>query len=265
MPFLEQDTHRLYYEFHNPHGLSTCPLLLLHGLGSSGEDWLPQQAFFTQHFPVLTMDLRGHGRSSMGTGWPAIGDLAADVAALLDEVELKSAHLLGLSLGGAVALQLALDFPGLVGSLTIVNAFARLRVSGRGWVRAFGRLFLLLIGRMDLLGAWIAAGIFPDPGQEIWREAAAARIGANSRESYLRMMRTVMRFDVTSRLHEVRAPTLIIAGERDKTVALEAKEFLAGSIQGARMERFPESGHGTPYDVGDRFNEVVLEFLLDVE
>jgi 3-oxoadipate enol-lactonase len=265
MPFLEQDAHRLYYDFSNPHRLSTRPLVLLHGLGSSGEDWLPQQAFFTQHFPVLTMDLRGHGRSSMDAGWPTMKDLAVDVVAILNEVEHSSAHILGLSLGGAVALQVALDFPSLVGSLTIVNAFAHLRVSGRGWIRALGRLFLLLINRMDLLGAWIAAGIFPDPEQKAWREAAAARIGANSRRSYLRAMRAVMRFDVTSRLHEVRVPTLIVAGERDTTIALEAKESLAESIPGASMARFPESGHGTPYDAADRFNNVVLEFLVDVE
>jgi 3-oxoadipate enol-lactonase len=211
------------------------------------------------------MDLRGHGRSSVGSDWLTVGGLATDVAGILDVLEVRSGHILGLSLGGAVALQLALEFPELVDSLTIVNAFARFRVSRRGWLRTIGRLFLLLIGRMDLLGAWIAAGIFPDPGQEVWREAAAARIGANPRESYLRVMRAVMRFDVTSRLHEVQAPTLIVAGERDTTVALEAKEIMAGSIPGARIVRFPRSGHGTPYDAADRFNEVVMSFILEVE
>jgi 3-oxoadipate enol-lactonase len=265
MPTLERDTHRIYYEFHNPHDLSTRPLVLLHGLGSSGEDWFLQRSHFSKYYPILTLDLRGHGRSSMGTGWPTMGDLVIDVVAMLEEVGCSSAHILGLSLGGAVALQLALDFPDLVYSLTSVNSFARLRISGRGWVRSLGRLFLLLIGRMDLLGTWIAAGIFPDPGQEAWREAAAARIGANPRESYLRAMRAVMRFDVTSRLQEIRVPTLIVAGERDKTIALEAKEFMAESIPGARMVRFPDSGHGTPYDAADRFYEVVMDFLLYVE
>jgi pimeloyl-ACP methyl ester carboxylesterase len=118
---------------------------------------------------------------------------------------------------------------------------------------------------MDWLGAWIAAGIFPDPGQEVWREAAAARIAANPRKNYLRMVRALYRFDVTKRLNEICAPTLIIAGERDRTIALEAKEAMARSIPGAKMVRFRESGHGTPYDAGDRLNDVVMNFLMGIE
>lgn len=265
MPYLETESSRLYYQLHNPRDLSTRPLVLLHGLGSSGDDWLLQQAHFSEHFPTLVVDLRGHGRSSMGSVWPSIADYAADVATLLDVVDRGPAHVLGLSLGGAVALQFALDFPGSVASLTIVNAFARFRVGWRGLGRTLGRLFLLAIGRMDWLGAWIAAGIFPDPDQEAWRKAAAERLAANSRQHYVRAVQAVARFDLQARLGEVHTPTLIVAGERDTTVGVEAKQILADRIPEARMALFPQSGHGTPYDASDRFNDVVLDFLLEVE
>lgn len=265
MPYLNLNTHSVYYHDSNPNGLVSSPLVLLHGLGSSGEDWPLQQTYFARHFPVLTVDLRGHGRSSMDEGWPELREFAHDVAAVLKTLGRSPAHILGLSLGGAVALQLALDDPDLVRSLTIVNAFAHFRVGRRGLLRTLGRLFLLLIGRMDWLGAWIASGIFPDPEQRAWRDAAAKRIGANPRGAYTRTIRAVTRFDVRARLGEIRVPTLIIAGELDSTVAMSAKELLAQQIPGAVLLRFTGSGHGTPYDAADRFNEAVLEFLLGVE
>jgi pimeloyl-ACP methyl ester carboxylesterase len=265
MPYLKLDTHNLYYQYHNPRALSSPPLLLLHGLGSSGEDWPLQSVYFAEHFPVLSVDLRGHGRSDLGPGWPTLRDYASDMATLVEQLDCGEVHVVGLSLGGAVALQLALEHPEHIRSLTIVNAFARFQSGRRGMVRTLGRLFLLLIGRMDWLGAWIAAGIFPDPGQETWRALAAARIGANSRGRYARAVWAVMRFDVTSRLGEVRAPALIVAGERDTTVAMAAKELLAESIQGARLLKFPRSGHATPYDVAEDLNRALLAFLLEVE
>lgn len=265
MAFLDLGSHRIHYQFHNPHLLSTRALLLLHGLGSSGDDWLLQQAAFAKHYPVITVDLRGHGCSDPGPGWPAIAAYAQDVAQLVAALELRSVHVLGLSLGGMVALQLALDAPERINSLTIVNACARLRVSRRGWMRTFGRVFLLGIGRMDWLGAWIAAGIFPDPVQKAWRQAAAARIAANPRSTYVRAVWAVARFNVVPRLGELRIPALILAGERDTTIALDSKQLLADRICGARMIRLPESGHGTPYDASERFNQLVLEFLEDRE
>ncbi len=265
MPYHEIGSHRLYYEVHNPEQLSTSPVVLLHGLGSSGEDWFFQQANFSKSFPVLTLDLRGHGRSSMVVGWPSLEDMAGDVAALLQALDFPRAHIVGLSLGGAVALQLGLNFPKLVRSLTVVNGFARFSVDRKGWVRTLGRLLLLIINRMDWLGAWIAGGIFPGPEQKPWRDAAAARIGANSRSNYVRVIKAVMGFDVTGRLEELRAPALIIAGERDTTVALKAKKLLAQRIPDAKLVRFADSGHGTPYDAADRFNQVVLGFLRAVE
>lgn len=265
MPFLDLGTHRIHYQVHNPHDLTTRPLVLLHGLGSSGDDWLLQLTAFAQHNPVITLDLRGHGRSSIGPGWPAIAAYAEDVAQLVSELDLGPVHVLGLSLGGMVALQLALDRPECVRSLMIVNACARLQVGWRGWFRTLGRIFLLAIGRMDWLGAWIAAGIFPDPAQRDWRQAAAERITGNPRNSYARALWAVARFNSVPRLGELRIPTLIVAGDRDTTISLDSKQLLAERIQGCRLVRLPESGHATPYDASESFNPLVLGFLDEVE
>ncbi len=265
MTILDLGSHQIHYQVLNPHNLTTRPLVLLHGLGSSGEDWALQQSYFCERFPVITLDLRGHGRSSVGEDWPTIEDYVTDVHAVLEEITNERAHLMGLSLGGAVALQFALDWPKRTLSLTIVNAFAKLEVGPRGWIRALGRLFLLAIGRMDWVGAWIAAGIFPNPEQDAWRKAAAARIGGNPRSAYVRSLWAVARFNAIPRLQEIEVPTLIVAGEQDTTVSLEAKRKMAEGIQHSRLEIIPDSGHATPYDASDRLNQLVRDFLLVVD
>jgi 3-oxoadipate enol-lactonase len=265
MPYLDLDSHLIHYSLHNPKKLSSRPLVLLHGLGSSGEDWPLQLASFVQVHPTLVVDLRGHGRSTMGSGWPMIADYAADIGALLEQLGQEAVHAVGLSLGGLVALQLALDWHTHIYSLTIVNGFARLRVGWQGMIRALVRLCLLGIGRMDWVGAWIAAGIFPDPAQSAWRRVAAQRIASNPRSTYLRAVFATSRFDVVPRLKEIHIPTMVVAGERDTTIALGAKEVLAEGIPDARMVRLPSSGHATPYDASERFNQIVLDFLAESE
>lgn len=265
MPTLALQAHEIQYQLVDPHRLSTCPLILLHGLGSSGEDWPLQVGQFSTRYPVVTVDLPGHGRSTLAPGWPSIAGFAADISTLVDTLERGPAHVLGLSLGGLVGMQLALDWPATLCSLTIVNAYARLQPGPRGWLRALVRLVFLGLGRMDWVAAWIARGIFPDPDQETWRVAAAERIASNPGRTYVKVLRAVAGFNVVSRLGAIRTPTLVVAGERDSTISLRAKELLAERIPGAVFVRFPGSGHATPYDESTRFNQRVLEFLDQVE
>jgi len=102
------------------------PLVLLHGLGSCGEDWVLQTQFFAPRFRVIAPDLRGQGRSSKPPGHYSIAQLATDVTALLGALSIDSAHLVGLSLGGLVAQQIAIDTPRRARSLTLTNTFAYL-------------------------------------------------------------------------------------------------------------------------------------------
>src|SRR5438105_12464497 len=98
------------------------PLLFLHGLGSSGQDWRRQVRAFTDRFRVITYDVRGHGASDKPPGPYSVPLFAQDAAALLRELETGPAHLCGLSMGGMIAFQLAVDFPELVQTMTIVNS-----------------------------------------------------------------------------------------------------------------------------------------------
>jgi len=191
--------------------------------------------------------------------------MAGDVAALLAALEAPSAHVVGLSLGGCVALALALDHPDRVRSLTLVNAFARPAPAGtRGALRFLIRLSLLACAPMSVVAAHVARGLFPRPDQADLYRAAVASLAGNPRSTYLACVRGLLGFDVRARLGELRCPTLVVAGDRDTTVPLAAKRLLQTSIAGAELAVIEDSGHVTPYDQAERFNAVLLGFLNGV-
>ena len=255
----------LYYEFLNPSDHEGPSVLFLHGLGSCGEDWGLQIPIVSERYGVLMLDMPGHGRSSQPEGWPSIADMAERIAALLKAQAEAAVHVVGLSLGGAVAMQLALAHPQAVRSLTLVNTFARLHSSPGGLPRRLVRIALVVLGRMDRVGQWVARGLFPEQDQAFLRKAAAERIASNPRSAYLRAIWAAARFDICDRLNEINTPTLVVAGELDKTVPMSAKRELADCIPGARLVVIPGSGHATPIDAAEEFNRTLLDFLLKLD
>jgi 3-oxoadipate enol-lactonase len=255
----------LHYQVHFPEHSEGPAVVLLHGLGSCGDDWPLQLSVLERHYRTITLDLPGHGHSSLRPPFHTVRDLAEPVAALLERLEEPPAHVVGLSLGGAVALQLAVDWPGRVRSLTSVNSFARMPRRPTGSGRAIVRIALLLFGPMSLVGGWIASGLFPGEDQAMLRKLASERIAANRRGTYLRLLLAIARFDLLPRLAEVSCPTLIVAGDRDATVPMEAKEALRANIRNARLAVVRNSGHATPLDAHEDFNALLLSFLQEVD
>ncbi|MEA1976599.1 MAG: alpha/beta hydrolase [Chloroflexota bacterium] len=265
MPHHQGPHDRIFYEIHRPREEESVSITFLHGLGSCGEDWILQLPVVVKDNAVLTVDLPGHGQSSIPPTCTRISCFADDIADLIRTVGLGPTHVVGLSLGGAVAMQLALDYPEDVRSLTLVNMFAKLHSGSSGFFRKLVRIAFVALGRMDQVGEWVAAGLFPEPNQELLRQAAAERIASNPRGAYLRAIWAATRFDIRDRLHEIKAPTLVVAGELDQTVSMEAKKELAGNIPGAQLVVIPDSGHATPLDAVEEFNRTLLEFLSKVD
>lgn len=255
----------LYHERHGPPGAP--PLLLLHGLGSSSADWRWQVAGLAHRYAVITLDLRAHGRSALSgktfaRGRLSVEGMAAEVDGLLASLGEGPAHVVGLSLGGCVALALALGAPARVRSLTLVNTFARLRPAGwRGRWRMLERVVLLTVAPMPVIAARIAGNLFPKPEQADLRAAAVTSLGGNDKRAYWAAVRALARFDARRRLDEIRCPTLLVAGERDATVPRASLDLLRRQIPHAQVRIVPDSGHATPYDQPLLFNGLLLEFL----
>ncbi len=265
MPYRQRGQFKLHHTVYESGQGSGPSVLLLHGLGSCGEDWLLQVPVLRQRYRVILRDLQGHGRSGLSRSWPTLSGLANDIADLLRLLGGVPVHVVGLSLGGVVGLQLAVDYPDLVSSLTVVNAFARLRLSFTGVGRGAGRLALLALGRMDWLGQLVAAGLFPAEEQTPIRDIAAARLASTSRRVYLQSLLALLRCDLRSRLGEVLTPTLVVAGKEDRTLPLRAKTELAERISGARLVVLDRSGHATPIDAAQRFNAMLIDFLQEID
>jgi pimeloyl-ACP methyl ester carboxylesterase len=260
VPDIDLGDVTIHYEVHGP-GEGT-PIVLLHGLGSSSADWGFQVPILVARHRVLVPDLRGHGHSSRPRGRLTVAAMARDVAVLLTALGATPAHVVGLSLGGCVALVLALDYPAHVRSLTLVNAFARPTAAGpRGALRMFTRLGLLACAPMTVVAAHVASGLFPRADQRELYLAAVASLAGGRRRTYVAALRALAGFDVRRRLGELRCPTLVIAGARDRTVPLAAKRRLHRLIPGAELLVVDDSGHATPYDQAERFNAALLAFI----
>lgn len=237
------------------------PVVLLHGLGGCQDNWELQLPAFTPHFRVIAPDLRGHGQSPKPKGPYRMAQLAADVAMLLMRLQTGPARVLGLSLGGAVAQQLAIDEPQLVRSLVLVNTLPRF-VSHDWRQRLLGlrRFLAAYFAGMDKVADDVARRLFPLVEQTPLRLEAAARLALNDPAAYRATLWAVARFDVTFLLDLITCPTLVVAGEQDTTLPLEPKRQLAEHLPNARFLVIANSGHATPIDQPEVFNTAVLEF-----
>ncbi|HHS97895.1 MAG TPA: alpha/beta fold hydrolase [Chloroflexi bacterium] len=259
MPYCVIDGLRMHYllEGDGP------AVLLLHGLGSRGEDWMPQiVALAGAGYTALAPDLRGHGKTDKPPGPYTIHQMADDVNGLLERLVVERAAVVGLSLGGLVAQSLAVRHPARVRALVLVNTFARLRLARRrGWSLFLRRGWSMVAGGMKKQAETVARELFPRPEQEGLRRIAARRLAENDPAAYQATVWAVLRFDGRRDLERIQAPTLVVAGAEDTTVSLEAKQELATRIPNARLEIVPGSGHATPLDRPEAFNRLLLEFL----
>jgi pimeloyl-ACP methyl ester carboxylesterase len=236
------------------------PVVLLHGLGSSGRDWEPQIAELSKRYRVVSLDLRGHGRSDRPRGPYSIAGFAADVAALMSHLGIGAAHVCGISLGGMIAFQLAVDSPAFVRTLAIINsgpAFPGRTLKGR--LALLSRFAVIRLKGLPALAPIIAGRLFPKPEQEPLRRTFIERFAGNDRRAYESTLRAIGRFDVSDRLDRIRCPVLVLSGDRDYT-PVSAKEAYVGRLADARLVVLHDSGHASPMDQPARVTEALLEF-----
>jgi 3-oxoadipate enol-lactonase len=257
MPTIKVNATELYYECSG----QGPPLLLIHGLGSSGDDWAFQREDFAREHRLTLPDLRGSGRSAKPPGPYSIAQFAADLWALLDALGIEFTSILGFSLGGAVALEMALLRPARVRRLVLCNALANYHTdTWRKWIEA--RLQVVLVRALGLrrTARMIANRLFPHPDQAPKRQRVIDVVGANPKPAYLASIRALIGWCALERLSALRCPTLLIAAEFDYT-PLAGKRIEAQHFPQVEFVVIYGSRHGTPFDSTERFNACVLEFL----
>lgn len=235
-------------------------LLLLHGLGGSHDDWRRQVKALSRRYRLVIPDLRGFGGSER-RGPFTIRQNARDAAALLGQLGVGRAHVIGLSMGGAVALELALTRPEIVAGLVLANTAPSFELNN--WERRYmGFSRLLMAAALGVRGValWFGKGTFPQPQQASLRRRQLERASHTSRWVYIASLRSLIRWSAVNRLPLLTAPTLVIGAEHDYT-GIEEKRHWAALIPRARVHMLPGSRHRSELDSPRAFNQAVLRFL----
>ncbi|MEO0422461.1 MAG: alpha/beta hydrolase [Pseudomonadota bacterium] len=266
MPYAAVNGIRLHYRYlgQDRHP-DAQPVLMLHGLGCSSEDWDLQVPAFSPHHPLIMPCLRGFGRSDKPTGCYTVPAFAQDILGLLDEMGVRRAHVLGYSMGGAVALQLAVARPERVASVTLVNAQASFEVAR--WREQLMKLYRIGMGSergLQRMARLLNRHCFPEPHQQALREEMTRRHLRNHKPSYLAAIQALAGWSVAPRLRELQMPVLVVSGDKD-FVPPEDRMAMVRQLRKAHFELVKDSRHATPYDQATVFNDLVLSFLRDPE
>ena len=259
MPVVPVNDVNIHYRIHG--GGEGEPIVFIHGLGSSGNEWMYQLPDFEPAYKVITLSLRGHGESDKPEGPHSIKQYARDVAGLLEQLGIERCALLGFSLGGAVAYQMAVDNPHSATKLVVVNSLASFELDHwRKYFAVFMRVGMTKLFGMQRMARFAAKRMFPAPDQAHLRHRMISRHKDNDRASYLAALNALVGWSVRDQLSSIQLPTLIVASEND-FITLGDKRIDADQIPNARIAFIPDSHHGPQFDQSELFNEIVLDFL----
>ncbi|CAB3708791.1 3-oxoadipate enol-lactonase 2 [Paraburkholderia phenoliruptrix] len=236
-------------------------LTFVHQLGGDLSVWDQLAGYFRDDYTVLRYDVRGHGETALSPEPFNIADLAGDLAALLDALGAPGTHLVGMSMGGMIAQQFALDHPSRVNTLTIADSTAATLPEARAmWDQRAASA--RRDGMAPLVPATLERWLTPDfrtahpEAVEPIREALSRTLP----EGYAMACEALRDFDVRSKLGSIRCATLVVAGRHDTGTPPAASQAIADAIEGAQFELL-EAAHLAPVEQSQRFAALLETFL----
>jgi pimeloyl-ACP methyl ester carboxylesterase len=216
-------------------GRGKC-LLFLHGAGSTGAVWRRQLAHFADRHSPLAVDYPGHGRSSGTESLESVAAYADVVLALLDRLGVERFVPVGASMGGAVAIELALRVPGRVEALVLLSTAAKLGISNE----TLERWRSVMLGRAPQ--PFTTDGYGDDVPFEVMREGWELQVTTDPRVRYFDLL-ACRQVDFRERVGSIHAPTLVVGGTKDPVVAPADTAALAAAIPGAKHTAIEGGGH----------------------
>jgi len=238
-------------------------ILFLHGLGGDHTNWKPQlEAFGSQH-RCISWTMPGYGSSTPldPMTWSTLADAAVS---LLDQHDVERASLVGLSMGGMVAQQFAVDHPERLDRLVLVATSPSFGRPGSDFKEKYlaARYEPLDRGETpaDLAPTVVKGLLGPSPHPDARANCIASMSNITS-DAYRRALECLVTWAFDDQLHRIAAPTLCIAGEEDRTAPVASVQRMADGIDGAQLEVIAEAGHLVNLDKPDEFNALVTHFL----
>jgi pimeloyl-ACP methyl ester carboxylesterase len=264
MPSTDAPGFRMHYEVHG----SGFPLLLINGLGSDRGEWLHQIPAFTPHFRVVTFDNRGSGDSETPPGLYTTALMGDDAAALLAFLGIERAHVLGVSLGGMIAQEMALRHPGRVARLVLACTSPGGEVSERPSREVLAAFTRTPGGDPEEELSRMIPCLYTERYRRENPEAIAAFVKRRlarpaSAEAHAFQLAAAVGHAAADRLSGIGAPTLVITGTGDRVVPPVNSRRIAARIPGARLVLLPGAPHRLFAENAEAFNREVLSFLLE--
>ncbi|MRR31794.1 alpha/beta hydrolase, partial [bacterium] len=216
------------------------------------------------YFP-LAPDLPGFGKSPPIGRWWSVEAASDEMLRLLDGKKIERTVLCGLSMGGTVALHLALTRPERAAGLVLINTFAALRpASVSEMVYFIKRGLWSFIVSPSSQAELVADRIFPKPEQNEWRGLLIESIRNSDPKMYRQAMISLGRFNVTRQLSSLKMPVMVITGKNDTTIPPVVQRKMAASIPRAEQYEIEDAGHGVIVDHHDDVNRLLLKFMAQI-
>jgi pimeloyl-ACP methyl ester carboxylesterase len=246
------------------------PLVLINGFGGAQNALFALVRAFAKHYRVVTFDNRGIGGSDKPTGPYSVRTMAGDTIGLIDFLGIEKAHLLGMSMGGMIAQEMAIDYPQRVDKLILCSTsaggqpfrelwFDLIEASNHGWNRS--RSDLAEVDLRKLIGA-VTPRLFNRPfNRLVIAPLAKLMLRLGMTRVPVGQLEAMMSHDALERLGNIQAPTLVLAGSKDGLMPPHSGELLASRIRGAKLVIIEGGAHAWGADKPGRFNKEVLSFL----
>ena len=262
MPLVKVNGIRIYYEEHG----TGFPLLLIQGLGYPSGMWFRQIPELSRRFRTIVFDNRGVGKSDKPDEEYSVALMASDASGLLRTLGIQKAHVVGVSLGGYIAQELALSQPDLVDDLVLMATscggprYPELTKALWAEVAALAGLPPEEIIRRGMALA-TTSEFFTGSPEIIDRSVAVRLEELQPLYAFTRQSVAATNFNSTERAHLIKRPTLILSGAQDRVMPLVLTQELAGKIQGARLVVYPDGAHLLFLEKAEGVNRILLEFL----
>jgi 3-oxoadipate enol-lactonase len=236
-------------------------LTFIHQLGGDLSIWDQLAGYFRDDFTVLRYDVRGHGATAVPDQPFTIADLSHDLGELFDALNVPQTHLVGMSMGGMIAQQFALDHPSRIATLTLADTTSGTAPENRAaWDQRAANA--RSEGMASLVPATLDRWLTPD--YQVAHPEAVEQIREvlqqTSPQGYALACEALREFEVRTRLSEIRLPTLAIAGIHDTGTPPAATQAVANAIEGAQYELL-DAAHLAPIEQSHRFAALLETFL----
>ena len=265
MPKAAVNGINMYYEVQG----KGVPLVMIQGFAGNHQAWFFQTPVFRKYYKVIIFDNRGIGRTEKSSEPYTIRTMADDVIGLMDYLNIDKVHVLGMSLGGIVAQEIAISYPERVIKLVLGSTFADIErndvhpelMKALGIREGDASVDIRNIDFRKLMNFMVSSAFNKRLYRMVQLPLSKLSMRSIDASGYLEQMRAVTSYSTVDRLHQIKAPTLVITGTGDRIISPSMSDLIASKIANARLVKVKGGSHAFFMEMRGRFNKEVLEFL----